>query len=613
MSHERDQLLQDILTHAEAGLDGEIPGDGSTDPLVIRLRALVARSNERKSEIVRIEQYLERLNDAIMRYAMGDLDYTFDLDGSYHTIDALGSGLLMMAEELKGRTEELSQARDAAMSANLAKSSFLANMSHELRTPLNAIIGYAELVLEEAEDAGEQDIANDVNRILRAGRLLLSLISDVLDMAKIEAGRMTVVPETFSVDGIARDLIETLTPIADARNNRLVMIAPNSISAYTDQVKLRQVITNLLSNALKFTENGTVTLTIRPSGEHLVLEVSDTGIGIPPERLAAVFEPFVQADGSTQRRYGGTGLGLTLCRRLCRLLGGDISVESKVGVGSRFTARVARRLEEGASYQSTPIPTAPAKISSRDLARVLVIDDDPAVHDIVRRHLRYQPVLVDSASNGIEGLALARKRQPALIVLDVMMPEMDGFATLAKLKSDPSLAEIPVVMMSMLEDRSRGISLGADDYLVKPVDRRRLNQIISRLGARGQVLVVDDDLDCRSLVQRTLSSQGLSTLEACNGIEALSMLSRNRVDLIVLDLMMPEMDGFELVRKLEADPALRNIPRVVLTAVDLTPEQRAELQSGVDIVLGKQPHPRDEILEHISLLVDRACTPPGPN
>jgi signal transduction histidine kinase/DNA-binding response OmpR family regulator len=598
----RDQQILDLLAHAEGGGGGELPHVDSRDPVVQRLRAALSVSVQRKRELVRIEGYLERLSEAIMRYAMGDLDYTFELDPECdQAIDAVATGLKMMAEEVRGRTLELAHARDAATAANQAKSAFLANMSHELRTPLNAIIGYAELVVEEGADMGHDGLVQDVQRILRSGRLLLTLISDVLDMAKIEAGRMTVMAETFAVDVMCQDLVDTLIPLAAERKNQLVLNCPPDILMHSDLGKVRQILTNLLSNALKFTSEGRVTLSVRPSPDRMTLEVADTGAGIPAERLGAIFEPFVQADGSTQRRYGGTGLGLTLCRRFCRLLGGDIEVTSQVGVGSRFVARLSRRIEEASSYRETPYAPPPGlKIaglhSEAVLGRVLVVDDDPAVHDLLRKHLRYQPVLVDCGRSGQEGLELALGHAPDLVVLDLQLPDLASWTTLARFKAHPALARAPVVMMSLLEDRAQGRLLEVEDYLLKPVDRSRLLGEVSRLGISERVLVVGPDADSRRTIQRVLETKGLPVAEARHGAEALELLERVEVELVVTDLLMPEMDGFELVQKMSAHPRHRAVPRLVLLDGALSTERALSLQSASQRL---SPWPRERVMDRV--------------
>jgi signal transduction histidine kinase/CheY-like chemotaxis protein len=608
----RDEQILDLLASVEGEGGGELPHADSEDPVVRRLRAALTISSQRKRELVRIEGYLERLTEAIMRYAMGDLDYTFELDDECdQAIDAVATGLKMMAEEVRGRTQELAHARDAATAANQAKSSFLANMSHELRTPLNAIIGYAELVAEEAEDMGHEGIVQDVQRILRSGRLLLTLISDVLDMAKIEAGRMTVVAETFAVDVMCQDLVDTLIPLAAERRNQLVLNCPPDILMHSDLGKVRQILTNLLSNALKFTAEGRVTLSVRPNPDRMTFEVTDTGVGIPEERLGAIFEPFVQADGSTQRRYGGTGLGLTLCRRFCRLLGGDIEAESHVGVGSRFVARLARRIEEASSsYRETPYAPPPgAKVeglhSEAALGRVLVVDDDLAVHDLMRKHLRYQPVLVDCGRNGDEALELGLAHPPDLVVLDMQLPERDSWATLTRLKGHPSLSGAPVLMMSMSSDRAQGVMVEVDDYLLKPVDRAQLLGAVDWLGVSGRVLVVGADADGRRLVQRALETKGLQTAEARHGAEALELLDRVEVGLVVLDLLMPEMDGFELVQRLRGHPRHHAIPRLALLEGASSVEQGLSLESASARALGAKPWPRDRLLERVVNVLNR--------
>ncbi|MEQ1569383.1 MAG: ATP-binding protein [Myxococcota bacterium] len=355
-------LLSELLDFAEAAQPGPVPGADSDDPRVQRLRALIERCCRQRRELSQIEQTVDRLIDAVTQYAKGNLEYQFPLRDGGQPIDALATGLVMMAEELRARSVELEAARDAADHANEAKSTFLANMSHELRTPLNAILGYAELVLEEAE--GAEPISGDAAQILRSGKILLALVSDVLDMAKIEAGKMVVVLEPVAVPSLCAELLDSLRPIADGRRNTLELTCATGLVMVSDVGKIRQILTNLLANALKFTDRGTVRLDVSADEQWVRCEVTDTGVGIPADRLGQLFMPFVQADATVHRRYGGTGLGLALARHLARLLGGDVTAESQLGVGSTFRVTLARHWR--ASETSAPAPRA----ASPDLRRL---------------------------------------------------------------------------------------------------------------------------------------------------------------------------------------------------------------------------------------------------
>jgi signal transduction histidine kinase len=377
------------------------------------------------------------------------------------------------------------EARDASEAANRAKSAFLANMSHELRTPLNAIIGYSEMLEEDAEASGNAALVSDLRKIRSAGRHLLGLINDVLDLSKVEAGKMKLYLETFDVAGVVSEVAATAQPLMEKNRNRLeVRCAPDVGQLREDVTKVRQVLLNLLSNASKFTEKGKVTFeAVREhdtTGSWVVFRVRDSGIGMTPEQMSRLFQAFMQADGSTQRKYGGTGLGLALCRKLCVMMGGDINAESAPGAGSTFTVRLPGDVEnldgEATSIHVRGAPRLPppaAAVPSPPAAGrvVLVIDDDPAACELMQRVCAREGFQVVTASSGEEGLRLAREKRPSLITLDVLMPGIDGWTVLKTLKEDAELAKVPVIMISISDEKARGLALGASDYLVKPVDR----------------------------------------------------------------------------------------------------------------------------------------------
>ena len=386
--------------------------------------------------------------------------------------------------ELKRREEELEFARDTAQQATAAKSQFLANMSHELRTPLNAIIGITEMVLDDSRAFGREDQVESHERILRAGRHLLALINDILDLSKIEAGKMALSIESCALASLVEDVATTIRPLAAKNGNHVVVEYPADVGFIrADPIRVRQMLLNLASNATKFTERGLITIAVtrqHDAGlEWVTIRVSDTGIGLSADQMATLFQEFTQADVSTTRKYGGTGLGLAISRRLCRMMGGDITVESALEQGSTFTIRLpadAKSADEEA-VRSTPVPTTvlPALVPSGGASRpVLVIDDDPTVRHLMERFLATEGFSVVTASGGIEGLRSAREARPAAITLDVIMPDLDGWTVLAALKGDPELADIPVILVSILDEQTKGYSLGATDYMVKPIDRERL-------------------------------------------------------------------------------------------------------------------------------------------
>jgi two-component system, NtrC family, sensor kinase len=490
--------------------------------------------------------------------------------------------------------------------ASRHKSEFLANMSHELRTPLNAIIGYSEMVQEEAEGLGAEGLVPDLKKINSAGKHLLELINSVLDLSKIEAGKMELYLENFSVPDMVRDIAGVVQPLAAKRSNRLqVRCDEGAGTMRADLTKVRQALFNLLSNACKFTERGTVSLTVgrdsTSAGEWLAFEVKDTGIGITPEQMTRLFHEFSQADAEVTRRYGGTGLGLALSRRLCRMMGGDISLESEAGRGSTFTIRLPASVAEP-SAEAAAVGGA-ARPATGQAGTVLVIDDDATVRDLMERFLDKEGFRVVTAAGGQEGLQLAKELRPDAITLDVMMPAMDGWAVLSALKSDPELSDIPVIMLTILDARNMGYALGAADYLTKPIDRDRLAAVLKKYRRDLPVLVVDDDADLRRRLRRLLERDGYTVAEAEHGREALARLPEISPGLILLDLMMPEMDGFEFVVELRRHEAWRAIPVIVITARDLSAEDRRRLNGYVEKVLQKGAYSRDALLAEVRELV----------
>ncbi|UCC56874.1 MAG: response regulator, partial [Gammaproteobacteria bacterium] len=516
--------------------------------------------------------------------------------------------------ELKSLQADLEQTRDAADAANQAKSAFLANMSHELRTPMNAILGYSEMLVEEAEDLGQEDFIPDLKKINQAGTHLLALINDVLDLSKVESGKMEAFPEHIDLDSLIDEVSATAHPLMEKNNNKLSIERGKQLgSVWQDLTKLRQTLFNLLSNAAKFTHDGTVTLHVNRTEQSgvdwLTLAVSDTGIGIAEDKLEHVFEEFAQADGSTTRDYGGTGLGLAISQRFCQLLGGELSVYSELGEGSTFTIRIPAILPgtqpPRPSADTTPAITETELETIREAgpgSTILVIDDDPEACEIIERYLMKDGFTVVTAANGEQGLRLAHELQPAAITLDVMMPDMDGWSVLRALKVDPELRKIPVIMLTMIDDRTRGYSLGAVDYLTKPVDRELLHKALSRYYCAEDicpVLLVEDDIETREVMARTLEKAGWAVTEAGNGQEALDIMPDLQPRLILLDLMMPVMDGFSFLAALRARAEWQHIPVIVITAKDLTREDRDRLAGMVEEVVEKSAYTREQLLERV--------------
>ncbi|MEM6252716.1 MAG: response regulator [Cyanobacteria bacterium P01_D01_bin.156] len=522
--------------------------------------------------------------------------------------------------------EEAEEARVKAEDANRSKSEFLANMSHELRTPLNAIIGYSEMLEEEATDVGEDDFVPDLQKIQGAGKHLLGLINSVLDLSKIEAGRMELFLEEFAIQDLVTDIAGTITPVAHKNENHLSVFCPDDIgNLHADQTKLRQSLFNLLSNACKFTENGDITLTVEEvstvdsdiyDGPWLRFIVSDTGIGMKEDQIEKIFDAFTQADASTTRKYGGTGLGLAITKQFINMMGGDISVESAHGQGTTFSLLIPQVVQtanaKGKTFFAPALSSEGASsLPSGDITKIatkqtiLVIDDDQDAREILRRSLNEAGYNVVCASSGEQGLALAEELLPDAITLDVMMPQMDGWSVLRQLKETPTVADIPVILLSIVDDRPLGHSLGAADYLTKPIDRQRLLGVLeAHLSGQASptILVVEDDVNAREIMGRFLQRQDWTVDLAANGREAVHYLDVTTPDLIVLDLMMPEMDGFEFIQVLRQNPDWQDIPVIVVTAKALTVSDQQQLE-GVARVYQKADLNRQELLNELQAVV----------
>jgi signal transduction histidine kinase/CheY-like chemotaxis protein len=531
---------------------------------------------------------------------------------SEHDIETIQRNVTTLATAVKNARllVDADQARSEAEEANKTKSQFLANMSHELRTPLNAIIGYSEMLQEEVQEDGNEDYSADLEKITSSSRYLLQLINSVLDLAKIEAGKMDVFIEQLDVAELVRGVEGTVKPMLRQNQNSLQVVGLEGTGAmHSDATKLRQILLNLLSNASKFTKAGAISLEIRreTEGEQdwLRFRVRDGGIGMDAAQLARVFDEFSQADSSTTKEYGGTGLGLPITRKFCELLGGSITAESEPGVGSCFEVRLPARSSDPTSVVPAPISV----VTAERVTSVLVVDDDPAARDLVSRFLEGEGFAVVTAADGEQGLRLARERRPDVIALDIIMPGMDGWAVLSQLKADPALTEIPVILISVTDDRKLGYALGASEYLTKPVDWERLSAVLERYAAdddaRSLALVVDDDPITRALLRRGLENDGWRVLEARNGREALERLEEAAPQLILLDLMMPEMDGFEFVAVLHEQERWRSIPVLVITAKDVSKEERARLEGRATRILQKGGYGQTELLSEIRHLVGR--------
>ncbi len=549
----------------------------------------IVRGGEGKVLMDQIRDLVNRIESDelnILRAASYEVETRAAIAGTTSSIAVL-LGLLLLTVAVWRIQKE----KAAVVEANRAKSRFLANMSHELRTPLNAIIGYSEMLHEEAEESGQSTMLADLRRIRMAGRHLLDLINSILDFSKIEAGKTEVFLETFDIRQLVTEVEAVVQPLVKKNGNELSILCPANIgSMHADQTKVRQCLCNLLSNGAKFTSDGQVSLVVErriDNQEEIVFRVRDTGIGMSQQQVENLFQPFTQADASTTKRFGGTGLGLVITQRVCQLMGGSVEVESEPGRGSCFTLHFPAIVGEQtppreAEPEPGPIRTAHGTV-------LLAIDDDPSVHDLLRRSLQRHGFQVESALSGEDGLRKARELRPDAITLDVLMGGMDGWSVLNSIKADPELTRIPVIMLSVMDNRNYGFLLGASEYLSKPIDRGRLIEVLLRYDRVSQapVLVVDDDFDARRILTGAIRAEGIPVEEADNGRVALEQVYKRRPAMILLDLMMPEMDGFEFLSTLRGLPQGSEIPVVVLTAKEISPEDRDRLNGHVTKVIQK--------------------------
>jgi CheY-like chemotaxis protein len=498
-------------------------------------------------------------------------------------------------------------------------------MSHELRTPLTAIIGFSEMLISEARAEARAEQVEDLTRINDSANHLLGLINDILDLSKIEAQKMELHLESFELSAFVREVAQMIGPLVEKKANQLVVECPADIgSMRADLVKLRQCLLNLLSNANKFTEKGTIRLVVRrqaavagggsgpvaepgPRAREVIrFAVADTGIGITPDQISRLFQAFSQADTATARKYGGTGLGLTITKHFCELMGGTIGVASEPGQGSTFTmelpalAAAPKSELQRATTLALPAPSGDGKC-------VLVIDDDPNVHRLIERTLKDEAVRLYFALNAEEGLRLAKELKPTVITLDVMMPQTDGWSVLSSLKADPELAKIPVIMLTIIGEKELGFALGAAEYLIKPIDRNLLILTLRKYfteGAASRVLIVEDDRSLREMLRRMLETEKWTVDDAENGVAALEKIRVQIPSVILLDLLMPVMDGFEVLAELHKREEWRRIPVVVITAMDLSPADRARLKEQTEKIFEKGSRLQQELLREVRIYLD---------
>ena len=596
-------IARRVANEGDYTVRAEIKGGGETAVLVDAFNSMLTTIQQRDAELVVAKNNAEKARERLA-------EINAMLEEANRTLEA----------KVAERTVELHKAMTAARDANQAKSSFLAKMSHELRTPMNAIIGYAEMLIEDASDRGDNGAIADLRKILSAARHLLGLINDVLDLSKIEAGKMDLYLESFDVCTFVHDVIPTAQPLIDRNKNQLKVDCPENFGTMrADATKLRQILLNLLSNASKFTEEGVVSLDVSRDQtgprEMIVMQVRDSGIGMTTEQMGRLFQVFSQADKSTSAKFGGTGLGLAISRQFARLMGGDITVASKMGEGSVFTIRIpsevapvkagdGEKAAEAAEESVKPAAAAAAQAPNPPprRGRVLVIDQDEAVNAKLQELLGREGYQVAIAHNAEEAVARARETNPHVVILDILMPGADGGNLLLQLKTHPLLANLPFVMLTVNEQAHRGLTFGASDYLSKPIDGAALSAIMAKYSAarsENPIMVVEDDPPTRNMIVRLIEREGWPALQAENGKVALDLLAKHVPSVVLLDLLMPEVDGFAVLRAMRAHAVWRDIPVVVLTSLDLTAEVRGFLENQAERVLQKGSYSRDELLREV--------------
>ena len=578
------------------------------------------RRQERDEVIIeKMSSLADQLDGSARTLILNDIKKMKDLaDNSDRNASEEASVELMlvafsrMSDEVGGlidaRTGEMETARDEARDASDQKTKFFANMSHELRTPLNAILGYGEMLYEDCEDLGYDDLLPDLKKITSSGSHLLSLINNILDLSKIEAGKMELFITSFEIENMVETIKNISEPLAAKNDNAFVVNFDGAMGSMSqDETKLRQCLTNFLSNGFKFTKNGTVTLDVRARSvegvEFIDFAVIDTGAGMSAEGVAKVFEEYTQAERSTSANHGGTGLGLPISKKFAEMMGGEVVLTSEEGVGSVFTLSVPR---ECAEYNEDDVDSNIINLDADDNLVVLV-DDDVAMHDLIKRTISKLNLTLIGATNSEKGMELIREVKPKLILLDVLMPGRDGWSLLKECKTDKELKEIPVIMISQLNQSNLAASLGANDYLTKPIDRSHFVNTVQRLlgaGAKNQkVLVIDDDKDVRELLSRLLKDAGYRPIDARDGKEGLER-TKDEPALIILDLEMPRMDGFEFLDNYIKDvPEDKRAPVLVFSGKDLTDVQEDLLKERVVGLVKKDDVSMDNLSKMIQSIV----------
>ena len=509
--------------------------------------------------------------------------------------------------KIKERTKELFFAKDKAEKASQTKSEFLANMSHELRTPLNAIIGFCEILVEEATDLKLKAFIDDLKKIHRSGKHLLSLIIDILDLSKIEVKKIDINVGKFQLDEMISSVIETLDQYAKINNNVIEVTLPKeSISMSSDKLKLKQILFNLISNACKHSENSKIKFIVSQKAEKksklINFKIQDRGVGIPKEKLASIFDPFIQARNDVNSKVKGSGLGLTISKAYAELLGGDIEVKSIEGKGSTFRLCVLQHYYNINEQDGVrEIKTVLKKQSSSNLTKILVIDDDNVFLEQIKKVLSKHGYKVYTENKGEKGILKAKNILPDVIILDIIMPKENGWYIYDKLTKIPSISKIPIITIGDYDKIQDGF--GIVDFLNKPINWKKLNQLLNKYTLPKSydkyILIVDDDLTTRTILSKMLKKDGWNVKKAQNGKIAINKLIANKPELILLDLMMPVMDGFEFIKIVKRNASWKSIPIIVITSKDLTEDDYYFLSEKVESVIQKGKYTRKELIKKI--------------
>ncbi len=517
---------------------------------------------------------------------------------------------------LKQSNEDLLEKTIALEEATRLKSEFLANMSHELRTPMNAIIGFTGRVIKKGGNLLPERQLKNLRTVERNAHHLLNLINSLLDLSKIEAGKMEVYAESFSLRSLVSEVMDLTQSLTSEKGLEVITDLPDEeITLHTDKMKLKQILINLISNATKFTEEGSITIGGRllkkeeAASEQVALSVKDTGIGMAEDEKNIIFEAFRQVDGSVTRKAGGTGLGLAITKRFTELLQGTLAVESVKGEGSVFRVTIPRNIDTFIEIDEKPAAEDITEILeiAKEGATILCIDDDPEVIELLRETLSDEGFHVISALSGDEGIRQAKACKPLAITLDIQMPHKDGWTVLSELKADPQTRDIPVIISTMMDNRRLGYQLGAVDFLQKPILPKTLLRSIKHLlcSQAQTVLVVDDDPEIRNLTKEILEEAGMQVRCAQNGLEALASFEEVIPDLILLDLMMPLMDGFETVHRLKENPLWEKIPVIVISAKTLTEQEHQYLNQGITSIMKKGEMTSATLMKQIGEAVNK--------